>query len=141
MSRFEQARVVAVSQAFSFGFYAQLRMGVSSKRHGSLTLPRNRSPSASGSRAPVCHDFGQSFGKIAYRRQSGARGSSVSTTPLSSCCDSTLYDCRRISDRGLTGRTFLRHLRGRVRARGFALADRAMDGRAFARARRRGEGA
>ena len=84
--------------------------------------------------------------KIAYCHQRRARGSSVLTNPLSSCCDSTASDCRRISrlfvlPRGLTGRRCLRQLRRRVRACSFGLASRPVERRAFTRARRRGEAA
>ena len=64
--------------------------------------------------------------------------------PVCCCYGGISGHCRCMSPlpclgNGLTGRRRLRHLRRCCRARGFVLADRAMEGRASARRLRRGE--
>src|SRR5215471_5509809 len=97
-----------------------------------------------GGRVGFCHDSAKAFRYELIGVQKG--GSIDSRTPVCSCCVSIVADRRRIFrrplfSRGLAGPRSPRQLRGRGRARGFVLAGRAVEGRAFARRLRRGEAA
>ena len=94
-----------------------------------------------------CHDSAKAFAILFNWGQGRPGGGSiVSSTPVCCCCDSIVADRRRIFRLPFLGSgrarpRSSRHLRRRGRARGPALADRAVEGRAFARHLRRGEAA
>src|SRR5262245_6787084 len=94
-----------------------------------------------------CHDSAKAFGDIAEFYPGRRKGGSIdSSTPACCCCDRIEADRRCMFrppglGRRLTGAKYDPQLRGRRRARGPALADHAVEGRALARHRRRGEAA